>query len=1204
MYEVDKVKRKIPFLKFALIFVAIALFLSCGEKGTGLDGSSSNKDEIKIALDSSIEIAVSWEKNEYELKSKVDLKGLSNITEVKLNGTSILDGFDKKTGRINTTIKLSKINEEDFEQVDVYVLSIVTDKDKFETEVRIIRTRPQIRIEVDSKKMFYPDSSSSMLVIVTQGKGQELDSLWLGETAMEVTGDSIQKTWKVQLTLGKNNFKVIATNKLGSKSTFTTSIYYSGVDTDGDGVSDADEKRLGTDPKDSLNLSIIDSDGDGISDSIEVELGTDVNNADTDGDGISDGKEVLEGGDPTDNTDGNINPTDTTLTGQLGAYLPHLKMSDTVQVLEVLKDASGKNKKADIVAGLMSGLGISITEDPLLEKYLEQTLYNAKWKIVKGNTSSGLKKASAGSAPSELVITGENTEFKKMEIRILSGGLYKVRVAFSIEGGGKPGESIHPGLSFMDPYSYGALVVLITTYETKEYNFSYVPMPQNNQLIKTGLHLFAIWDLKNTAMQDYLKLDQAVLYALIPAAKNMLEVELNFILGFNVPLGEIGMFKEARLRLMLDEEAKKGVKFLNPFKYKIRGASIHLLGKFEVQVQDDLLEFIAKADFQPKSGFTMSSTMTGLWRNPLGIENFTIDSVALEAGWSWITQLPTIGIAGQVVVADHAAFAAVKFDSRNPFKSIIGGGVKGKLSLKDIVSNWTDPKILGEIQSGDLKGVVVDLSIEDPELYLAKENTRIGEIDYKAGLRLKGTGNFFGLQTIYDVQIDAANGLKIIAKRPPLIFLRDVFEIKGSSNGGGGKDDSVTIDIQLWYGKDPAAHVNIKGLMTFLTVTSEGALSINDKGFKYHSAGDIYGFGAEFDLYAGPGDVNDAVFSGRIGYQADLLNYIDKAVTNRVANQVKEATDSIGAAKDKVSEAHNALERDKAKVTQSQKDVDKAQADYDKAIADLAKAKKDLEEAKAPVTSAQKDVDKLNGDISRLQSKIDSKNKTAADYEDDESCTGGDCVGSSCATLTDPLCWDSCAWRTPRVCVPDLVSRAKAVPIRAEVVVLEAEKLTLIASRDVAKGVLEGVKGTLTATQGVLTGAQLVVEQSKITLEVAKAALEVGRAALIVSQGVLVAAEAVLEATKVTYGAMGSVAVFVLDKGLPALVSVKKAGISFGSLDVLKGQLVLDVTIDWKEEGPKEHKVAFKFGSEALTSEIIADLLLGLIDETEALIGW
>lgn len=60
------------------------------------------------------------------------------------------------------------------------------------------------------------------------------------------------------------------------------------VDTDGDGLTDEEELRIGTDPNNP------DTDGDGLSDGDEVKrYGTDPRNRDTDGDGLTDGEEVL-----------------------------------------------------------------------------------------------------------------------------------------------------------------------------------------------------------------------------------------------------------------------------------------------------------------------------------------------------------------------------------------------------------------------------------------------------------------------------------------------------------------------------------------------------------------------------------------------------------------------------------------------------------------------------------------------------------------------------------------------------------------------------------------------------------------------------------------------------------------------------------------------------------------------------------------------
>ncbi len=65
------------------------------------------------------------------------------------------------------------------------------------------------------------------------------------------------------------------------------------TDTDGDGVTDADEIDAGWDPTEP------DTDDDGLSDGEEVSIGADPADPDTDGDGLPDGEEVESGHDPT-----------------------------------------------------------------------------------------------------------------------------------------------------------------------------------------------------------------------------------------------------------------------------------------------------------------------------------------------------------------------------------------------------------------------------------------------------------------------------------------------------------------------------------------------------------------------------------------------------------------------------------------------------------------------------------------------------------------------------------------------------------------------------------------------------------------------------------------------------------------------------------------------------------------------------------------
>lgn len=83
------------------------------------------------------------------------------------------------------------------------------------------------------------------------------------------------------------------------------------ADTDGGGVKDGDEIKFGLDPLDPKDDK--DSDGDGLPDEYEKKIGTDPNKSDTDGDGIPDSQEI--GADPQ-------HPRDTDGDGKIDALDP------------------------------------------------------------------------------------------------------------------------------------------------------------------------------------------------------------------------------------------------------------------------------------------------------------------------------------------------------------------------------------------------------------------------------------------------------------------------------------------------------------------------------------------------------------------------------------------------------------------------------------------------------------------------------------------------------------------------------------------------------------------------------------------------------------------------------------------------------------------------------------------------------------------
>jgi hypothetical protein len=114
--------------------------------------------------------------------------------------------------------------------------------------------------------------------------------------------------------LGQHLFEYRSVDGTGNAEAFRSVSLDVELDTDGDGVGDATEVSLGTDPNNpdtdgdgltdgdeltrGTNPLTADSDHDGLTDSAELTLGTNPLSADTDGDGLSDGAEVARGTNP------------------------------------------------------------------------------------------------------------------------------------------------------------------------------------------------------------------------------------------------------------------------------------------------------------------------------------------------------------------------------------------------------------------------------------------------------------------------------------------------------------------------------------------------------------------------------------------------------------------------------------------------------------------------------------------------------------------------------------------------------------------------------------------------------------------------------------------------------------------------------------------------------------------------------------------
>jgi len=142
--------------------------------------------------------------------------------------------------------------------------------------------QPHETIAVDDQSGLTPSDDGAIIVLVTLEPVEE-SAFAVGST--QLPPDATAPPQGTQTPTISPTADMTATVVA---TTMPTTEPMTPVDTDGDGLSDADEAQRGTNPTQN------DSDGDGVFDGFEVSIGLDPTRPDTDGDGVSDYDEVPE----------------------------------------------------------------------------------------------------------------------------------------------------------------------------------------------------------------------------------------------------------------------------------------------------------------------------------------------------------------------------------------------------------------------------------------------------------------------------------------------------------------------------------------------------------------------------------------------------------------------------------------------------------------------------------------------------------------------------------------------------------------------------------------------------------------------------------------------------------------------------------------------------------------------------------------------
>ncbi len=149
-----------------------------------------------------------------------------------------------------------------------------------------------LRVSAPATTLAAVGASAQLQVLATYPNGGQQTDVTTNGTSYLVSNPQIATVTPGGLVTAVRSGTVVvqATNE-GTSGLISIRVALAGADSDGDGLTDAEELQLGLNPNNPAD-ALLDLDRDGLNAREEFQAGTDPRNADSDGDGLSDGDEV------------------------------------------------------------------------------------------------------------------------------------------------------------------------------------------------------------------------------------------------------------------------------------------------------------------------------------------------------------------------------------------------------------------------------------------------------------------------------------------------------------------------------------------------------------------------------------------------------------------------------------------------------------------------------------------------------------------------------------------------------------------------------------------------------------------------------------------------------------------------------------------------------------------------------------------------
>lgn len=266
------------------------------------------------------------------------------------------------------------------------------------------------------------------------------------------------------------------------------------------------------------------------------------------------------------------------------------------------------------------------------------------------------------------------------------------------------------------------------------------------------------------------------------------------------------------------------------FEFDGSGPKLSLITKITVipSDKDEPLGLYGRVKVEPDSA-SLSGTMKGDWRNPMGIKGFAISDVAVEAGIDYAvfsaTGLPTkFGLTGAVQVGDIKARVGTLVTAN--LQDLIMYGSINRLFLSDLAS-------LARSAGADISiEKVPNFGFHDVEVKFAPTGGSIGEIQFDPGLTFKGSMEVLDEKATINVNVDIggiiAEGTISQLELGPVLITG-----KGLDKTYGTPDDGPVVSFALTPTKQ---HILISGLIRIFGSSAQTEVYLGKEGFEFLSS--------------------------------------------------------------------------------------------------------------------------------------------------------------------------------------------------------------------------------------------------------------------------------------------------------------------------------------------------------------------------------